>query len=476
MKLKFSANIIFYLKVFLVFLVFLIGVILRLRLFPTNNTWLGDIGRDMLAGHLIAFKGMSTQFGHYNSGIDFTYPSFYYYFIAFLTIIGGDNYENISKIIIIYQSLGIILVFLIAKNAFSYLPALIVSTFYSLSEKFISFSLMPISAHNSIPIILLSALFFQNYLKKRRFLELFISSFLLILAGTFFYGAMLLIPLFGLLILVKNDEKKSREYLVFSLLIFGLSIILFFAIFNGPVLNLDSFYEKTINSGFRQLKIDDHFFNELLIKNYEQFGFLHPNLTIFSLILYFLILIFNFFQKRNLKITAVFLIVLVIHAVLYAAHKNSLIHYYTYVHIIFLFILGYGLEQVLQKNKLFFAIFSIAVLISGNCFNNKIQYSNNMSYDHHKKASAIIANKFPQSSIIYVEDCSEFESMSGWGSRSFWYFQRENDFFILNNFNSQIELKNINTVLLCGFYKNEKKPKKPILLFSLDSKKYAVFN
>jgi hypothetical protein len=42
----------------------------RIQLFAHNNIWTGDIGRDMLAGHLILKENIQINQGHANSGIN----------------------------------------------------------------------------------------------------------------------------------------------------------------------------------------------------------------------------------------------------------------------------------------------------------------------------------------------------------------------------------------------------------------------
>lgn len=472
-----NKKIILYTKIFLVGLTFCLGLLLRFYLFPTNNAWLGDIGRDMLAGHLIAFEGMSTQIGHHNSGINFVYPSTYYYFIAFLTYLSGSNYELIVNFLIVYQTLGIILVFFIIKNSFSYLPALIASMFFAFSERFINFSLTPISANNSIIIFLFSILFFQIYLKKRSLPLLAISSFLLVLASTFFYGAILMVPFYGLLLLVNSNSKNSKKSHFLELLAFGFCVLLLFISFYGPVVRWDNFQDKLINSGFKQLDVSRIFSSEYFTKNFTQFESMHSNLTFISIIAYFSILIFSFCRKNSRKIAVVFFLIILMLTSLYVGHRESLGHYYIYIYLLLLFVLSYGLETVLRRSKFLFVIFSVAILISGNCFGNQVQDVNNLSYYHYKKASEIITLNFPNSSVINNGDCLNLKNEdSDWESRSFWYFQKESGLFILNNFNNQIKITNRNVIYLCTLSEDYVPNIPPVFQFDLDYKKYAVFN
>lgn len=474
MKLKNSANTRHYLKIILLLLVFLIGLVLRLKLFPTNNTWIGDIGRDMLAGHLIAFKGMNTKLGHYNSGTSSIYPSFYYYFIAFLTHVGKDSYASIANILIIYQSVGIILVFFIIKNAFSYLPALAVSTFYALANEFVYFALMPITAHNSIVIALSSMLLLQIALKKRSLLAICFSSILLILASTFFYGAIFLIPLYVLLILTSANFKKFNFDSIVLLVVFLLTTFISFSSFFRSTIGWNFFSANSFNTVTKNMA-GNILFTDFFEKVYSRFELMHPKLTIFSLSFYFIAMVIGLFNKNHRKAVLVFAFTIFAHALLYALHRDPLDHYLIYIYLLLLFTLGYGLRILLNKSKLLFIIFTILLLISGGSFSYQIDDQSQESYRHYQKIAELVKKTHPNFLIEWYQNCLDYTyGQFDWESRAYWYFQRDQSFFDLSDRYSQIEAFNSQTVFLCkvtDYVPN----KKANIGFKLDNTNYLVF-
>jgi len=486
----------------LILLIVIASFFWKIYLFPQSNIWVGDIGRDILAGHLILKEKLLITEGHSNSGIGGHYPSINYYFVALLTHLANDQYPAIANLLILYQSLGVFLLFLIIKNSFSYLPAIVTSFFYAFSFSGVNFSLFPISAHNSIPIFLFSIFCLQLWIKKDNLFYLILSGFLLVLASTFFYGAVLFFPLYLGLIAIKTIKKKQFFKSLLPSFIFIISCFVFLSIFFLKRINDEHAYYGLIDSGLHdlQITIDNLQFGQqtirdMIIKLYKQVLRLHPRIPFFACLTYVASIVIAFKNKKTRKHALLFLSIFLIHILLYLLRENSLEHYLIYIDLLLIYVWGFILQQALNRKKIAFIILSSILLYSGDLLHN-YNHINSCSYQHYQKANQIITKKYPEASIINWQNCNDENygkrrwnfGDEPWESRVFWYFQKNNpSTFELSNKSSQIDLLNKNVVFVCFIYQwesikntnlnlKEMTERGLVFNFALDDKLYSVYS
>jgi asparagine N-glycosylation enzyme membrane subunit Stt3 len=449
--------------------------------------WIGDAGRDMLAGHLIVFRNMDSKYGPWNTGINSTYPPIYYYFIALLTLIAKGNHNYLAGLIILYQSTGIILVFLIIKKELSNLPALAISLLYSLASGFIYFSMLQISVSNSVIIALASLFFFQLAFKKNKIINLIISAVLLSLASSFWYGAMFIWPIYLLIFLLNFDLKNLKLDNFLELLIFGLSAIFSFLIFFSPIIEivtLNNMLQQLFGNGTSQLSLSNFKIDNFLKSIDLTINILHPELTFVMYLIYGLIIIKGLVSKKPhlKKFIIISLFALLFHYIFYNIHNDPLGHYLNNVYFFLAALLAYGLKIALEKSKLSFLLLFLIILISSKSFEQE-RLDSDLSYQHSLQVSKLIHQHFPDSSIIDGgESCRNTMDQFYWESKKYWYFQKEKPYFLFDDFNSQVTLKNNNTVLLCWHDSNYNYTDKTylsregtLLKFQLQNIEYRVF-
>lgn len=472
----------------------------KINLFPHNNILVGDIGRDMLAGHIILEKNLLISEGHTNSGINSNYPSIYYYFISFLTAIGNNQYSVIAYLLILYQSIGIILLFLLVKNSFSFFPAVIVGIFYAFSFIGTNLSLFPVSANNSIPIILLSAIFLQIGMKKNNLIYFVLSGILLVLAATFFYGAMLFFPLYLGLIAIKTVKREKFLKSLLPSIIFTTVFFVFLIILFSKTLDYRYLHYKLIGSGFynlqtgiHSLQIGQQSLGDTLNKIYYQVWRLHPKFTFLIYPVYLISIVVSLKNKKIRKQAVLFLSIIFAHILLYIFHQNTLEHYLIYMDFLLIYAWGFILQQALNRKKIIFVILSLIFIYSGNLLHN-YNHINSNSYQHYQKANQVITQKYPEASIINWDHCNDEGygkrqwkfGDEPWESRIFWYFQKEKpSFFELSNKLNNIGLLNKSIVFVCYVYEgqlkeniNLKKETENGLAFDfqVDDKVYSVYS
>jgi len=442
----------------------------------------------MLAGYLIAFKGMSSKLGPSNTGIDFVYPPLYYNFIAFLTLIAKGDHNILAGLIVLYHSFGIILVYIIVKKEFSSLPALAISLFYALSRKFIFYSMFQVSVSNSVIIILLSLLFFQSAIKNNKKINLVISAFLFSLAISFWYGSLLILPIYLITLAFEFFEKKEKKTDFLKIIIFGISLAFSFLILFIPIVdnfNFKDIYRQLLGNGLYKLNWSNFTIDNFLKTIDFIFKDLHPKLTSIMYFIYGLIVIIGLFISKNKhakKFVFVCLFTFLLHLIFYNIHSSPLSHYLSNVQFLLAGLLAYGLKISYDKNKIIFIFLTFIILFSSESF--RLQRSSRKdSYQHNQQVSDLINQKFPGFSIIDGgEKCNNIINDAYWESRAYWYFQKEKPYFVFDDDNSQIELINPNTVLLCWrnidqseINDNYLSTNKILLKFKLENIEYKIF-
>lgn len=472
----------------IILLIFLLGLFIRLNLYPTNSVVVGDTGRDMLAGYLIAFRNMNSKYGPFNTGTGSVYPSIYYYFIACLTLIARGNNNVVSGLLILYQSTAIFLIFIIIKREFSILIALFLSLLYALSSKFIYFSMLQLTVSNSIIPVLISLVFLQSAIKYKQIIKLIISAFFLAFASSIYYGTLFFVPTYLIILLFNSNENKILKKNYLSILIFGLSFVFSFLLFYSAVISnikINSIYQELLGSGLSQLSLTnfniDSFFKSIELT----FSDFYPKLTKIMYLLYVSIIIIGLRSKKNYKIKFILLSIftLLVHFIFYNIHQNPLGHYLNNVIFVFAGLLAFGLHEILKKTKMVFLILVLITLISSNCFSHE-KLDSDLSYLHRQQVSNIIYQYFPEFSILDGgELCKNTIEPFYWESRVYWYFQKEKPYFLFDDVNNQVSLINPNTVILCWQSSSQEEldnnyllnKKEALLTFELQNIEYVVF-
>lgn len=435
-----------WLHIFTILLIILLGLSLRLYYFPTNNSWTGDIGRDYLAGHLIAFKGMNTLIGHSNSGLSSSYPPTYYYSMALYTLVGKDNHAIISVLIIISHSLVILLVYLLSKKIFSFQTGIFLALFYAVHPVFIQFSLVQITATFSILPALLAIVLLLSSFEKNKFSFLALSALFLSISISIFSGAAIVLPIFISVFLKRILDTKNT---ILDLIYYLASFAIFLLIQYLPVLinEIKLIHLVDIKHAF-YLEPIMHSKAGLLMA-YHNFKRIHPIFSQLILAMYFVFTTISLSKIKfsTLQLYLVYIITFFCQyiAIQYVPYFYE--HYLVFALLQFLLFLGVFLEKI-KNSKLLYFFTIILFLISTNFYSfEKYQYSP-ISYDMYKTIYETIQIKFPNHIILYSENCLHNES-DFYNSRAFWYFQKQNDFFTFDTNDSQIEEKNVPTVYVC---------------------------
>ena len=215
---------------YLVF-VFLMAMAFYLRLshFSDNLPWCADIARDFLAGELINKQGLSPILGHWNSGIGYVYPAIYYHLIAFLESL--FSFSGVSILLIIMHVLAIAGFALSLKYYFNKRISLIVAFFLSFSPLMIYLSQVVLSAYVTMIFFLFSLTFLFIYLFNKNFFALFLSTLFLAISTAIFYGALIFIPFYCLLLFTLSPFHKTSDRIVVVLNFISLFFCFYWLLF-----------------------------------------------------------------------------------------------------------------------------------------------------------------------------------------------------------------------------------------------------
>lgn len=348
---------------FLVLAIFLLSILIRFLYFPDDLYFAFDQARDAFKSQEI-LQGDFKILGPPSAASDkiFAGPLVYYLFAPFY-FLGDKNPEIVSAFLRIWNALGVFLVFGIGWVMFNRWVGLLSGFFYAISYEASQYSLFlshqPMAAISNLLFYFGLALFF--FKKKQWGLPL---SFLgLGLSIQFHYVYFLqIIFLLPTLFLFRKDLAINLKYILFSLMIFLLTISSFI---------------------LAEIKFDFRFLNALLegggFKFYPKAGFnslirfLHDNiLADYSFVwiaglLIILVLIYLFFKKQIRK-QILFLTIWFLVGILpyFLSGTNS--YYYSAAVNVALFIFVSYIIYILAQKKLILALILVAVLLLSNLF------------------------------------------------------------------------------------------------------------
>lgn len=418
----------------------LIGFIFRIWGFPHNIGWGNDIGRDFLAGHLIAFEGKNTLVGHFNSGIQTYYPSHYYYLLSFFTAI-LVRLEDIFFILILLHSLSI---FIFYKAVVEYFPkraALISALLFAMSPRIIDMAVIPLSAHFSMIPFVLSLFYFSKFLKTNKIVFLIASSFFLLFTSSVFYGAVLFIPFFVLAIALHFRYPKGVLYsLVFAFFSSLFFYTLFFQIIKIGALTKLLFLEiEPLAAKFSM----EQFF--LSAKN--ELGKYLLSSTKLAVMTFLVSLVAI---KKNIR--SMIFLVFVFFCMLLALSiiSDPLSHYLILTAPLLFVVGGLTLHHLIESNKFLSILFLIVLTVSAGYYDPLKFVSPWPKYSTFQQLEVYLKNNYNTYNVVM----SERTSPINWDSRALWYFQRNRKSFELSNTSSQIENydSEIETIHICKYY------------------------
>lgn len=433
-----------YKKIFI--LIFIVGSLLRFWGFPHNFAWNGDIGRDFLAGHLIAFSNQQTNLGHHNSGIDSEYPPYYYYFMSVLTRI-LVKYENIVLFIIALHSFSIYILYKAVKNYFSPLVGLLTSFFYALSPRAITAATIPLTANFSLIPFIFSCFLLSAYCKTKKTYLLILTSFFLILTSSIFYGALLFLPLFFLIIFFNNQSFKKRVissslFILSSIVLF---YVMFFHTFEDTPLSYVLFFNNSLINQFNAT----HFL-KISTGELKKYFYLLTYPTILS---YFISWAFLFLKKINIKNMLFLAFYFLCFLIALSLRKMMLPHYLILTTPLITLLISLTLAKFYSLNKaLFVVLFIITLYSSGSYLPLKFvqTWPNPETYI---TLDNFLKKKYQNPNIIMSDGLISV----GWDSRSLWYFQRDRFDFLISSRHPEIVQKQNEqkTIHICRCLENQ---------------------
>lgn len=313
------------LYLFLIFVIFVLGIFLRLYHLSDSFEWHYDIARDFLSGLLIAYHKQLPQVGHWNSGFSIHYPPYYFYYLALISLISKSAVQ-IIYILAFIQSISILFIYYIAKNIFnSRLAGLLAASLLSISDESIFMTHYPLSAHNSFPFFIFSFWIFIEGIYKRKVLYIYLSLIIFTFSTTIFSGYIALIPV--ILYLISNISIivaiQSAAIIAISYLIYQIPLII-----TGGLTSIIPVY-GAISGNYRLYfyKVISYFQNEV-IQMFHQY-------TLFiGIALFILFFCLNKSQKKIVYILLTSVLCVFISAILKTG--TFLGHYFFFLQPIFI--------------------------------------------------------------------------------------------------------------------------------------------
>jgi hypothetical protein len=233
-----------------------VAAALKLNNIPDAIPWNGDTARDLLAGKLLA-QGLvpDLDYGHYNSGILYYYPSHYYYIMAGLfTILSNQtaiimffSFLHLLPVILFYQILIIIF-----KRP---MPSALVTFLFAVAPEALRMSFMVISAHFAYVLFIVGLYFFTRFWfaekDQDKKVYLLLAASILAFSTSIFYGGVLFVPIVFILCC---SQKKIKEAFLFSVTFLIVFIGSYFSLIaeDGllPLLGENVFKYKQIGTPF----------------------------------------------------------------------------------------------------------------------------------------------------------------------------------------------------------------------------------
>lgn len=236
-----------------------------------------DSYRDYLIGHKIVQDRQFPMIGPWNGSLGFFSSPVYYYVIS-LTLTIEDNILFLEFVNILFQTLTIALIYVIAKNLFSPSAALIASLLYSFQWVVLHQSFIIWQPFFVQPFLYLSIFLLLLYYLEKNYIFLASGLLFFSLSSVLHNSAFTLLPVYLILaFLIMRFQKCSIwhyflavEIFVISLLIFYLPTLVFY-IDNG--MNIIGDFSSKIPTNPSKV-LEDLQNNFLIVTNFNSY-FLH---------------------------------------------------------------------------------------------------------------------------------------------------------------------------------------------------------
>lgn len=345
----------------ILFLILLLGTLLRLSVFDYPGPHVLDVQRDILIASHIANQGELTLIGPPNSFFRSLGNSpFYFYLLAIFMTVRNDL-MFVGTINLIFQVLSILTVYLLGKEIFGKSTGIIAAFLVSVSNVIVIQASFPYPPHFMPPILYLSLLMLVRAYKTKLFYLLIISVGLFLISGAIHMSAFFLLPLFivvAYLILRKKSYKFKNYFLIISIFIFAL---LFFPLLLSP-LNQTSHLFSSINDILPNSLIEfiknfvlltHKFINSLL----HETDFTSTKDYLVMLLIIAFVLIYFLKVKRPQKIYAyviIFELIIYISTIaLFGNDQDKIYRAYVFYAIfpLCLILVAESINQILQHNK-----------------------------------------------------------------------------------------------------------------------------
>ncbi len=220
----------------LLLLLVFVGIVLRFYRFGDTIGWWGDAARDYLVALHLAKFNETLLVGHFATGLagGFYHPPYYYYFISLLIRIFESPFFATGFFTLLH-SLSIFTMYGIGKELYDRRVGLLSAGFFALSAKMVNTSRGLISANATLPLVMLSLLFYIKGIKNAHKGYVCLALTLLFIAGSFWYGAFTLLP-YMLILAFWKFRSQNRFlitlviYIFVGLMVVVLPLVLYFGI------------------------------------------------------------------------------------------------------------------------------------------------------------------------------------------------------------------------------------------------------
>lgn len=355
---------------FAVFLIFLIGTLLRFWHLPEFVTYLGDQGRDAIVIKRILTLEHFPAIGAPTSVGQVYLGPFYYFFIAPWLLLFNFDPVGPAVGVAFFSSLYILINYFVVKDIFNRDAALISTVFVGFSTILIESSRYSWNP-NLLPVFsLLTVYFFIKSIKtKKQFHFLAAGAFLSFCLQLHYLALFLAVPIiFYIFMAFFEDRKDAKKILYgsllsfFSFLFFSLPLLIFDL--RHQFLNTKNFilFFKS-SEGVAQGKISNVFstFNSL-----NKFSFnldLAPMITGVFLLLIFVSFLLTFKKRENIKTLILLFIFLIFGLSLYSGPKYP--HYFGSIYPIYFVLIAYFLSVLISNSytRILIPVFLIAFIL-----------------------------------------------------------------------------------------------------------------
>lgn len=205
-------------------LIVLISLLFRINHFYTVPYTEDGSKEALIANHIFKYQEFPLL-GPSSTPISLPHPPIYYYILALLSM--GQGYNFLSVINLFLHNLNIVIIYLIARLMFGKGSGLLAAIFFGFNQTNITHSSYLWAPYFIQPFINLSFLLLLLSYIRKSFPFLFTSIVFFLLSVAFYYSNIAILPLFFTLVfLVLRTQKRSGNYYILVVLLFGMLTIL----------------------------------------------------------------------------------------------------------------------------------------------------------------------------------------------------------------------------------------------------------